>query len=129
MPVVLLLLGVAFVVDAVARGAASVALFVVFPVVSGTSAEFLLGVVLLLAGFLTVPLAFAAFEDPSATLTPVDPRARGEAPTGELGGLLLVGPIPIFFGSWKGVPVRTKVAVVVVGAVVFFGVVWAILFH
>jgi len=116
--VVLLAAGVALVVDAVVRGAASVALVAIIPVVSGTSAEFLLGVVLLLVGFLTLPLAFFSFESAPLALASTGRPAHSEAPTEEVGGLLLVGPVPIFFGSWSSVSMRTKVAVAVVGAVV-----------
>ncbi len=117
-PVVLLAAGVVLVVDAVVRGAASVALVAIIPVISGSSVEFLGGVVLLLVGFLSVPLALFSFEHDLGSGTSIDPRARGETPTAEIGGVLLVGPFPIFFGSWKDVSLRTKVAVGVVGAAV-----------
>jgi uncharacterized membrane protein len=115
-PVVLLVAGVVLIVDAVLRGTASVALIAIVPVVSGSSTEFLVGVVLLLVGFLSLPLAFLSLDPGPSPGAVVDPRARGETPTAEVGGLILVGPVPIFFGSWKDVSFRTKVAVAVVGA-------------
>jgi uncharacterized protein (TIGR00304 family) len=117
-PVVLLAAGIVLVVDAVVRGTASVALVAIVPVISGSSAEFLVGVVLLLAGFLALPLAFFSWAEPNDATLPHDARFHGETPTEEVGGVLLVGPVPIFFGSWKEVSLRTKVAVAVVGAIV-----------
>ncbi|MGA8275744.1 MAG: DUF131 domain-containing protein [Thermoplasmata archaeon] len=125
-PVVLLAAGMVLIVDAVVRGAASVALVAIIPVISGSSTEFLVGVVLLLVGFLSVPLAFLSFDQPPETGAALDPRARGETPTGEVGGLLLVGPVPIFFGSWKSVSLRAKVAVAVVGAILLIVLVLAL---
>jgi uncharacterized membrane protein len=121
-PLLLFLAGGALIVDAVVRGSASVAVLVILPVVFGGSAEFLIGVVLLLVGFVALPLAFVPYEEPTAA---AGPRARAEAPTAEVGGLLLIGPVPVFFGSWKTVSTRTKLAVAAAGAafVVFFVVV------
>ncbi|HXQ48584.1 MAG TPA: DUF131 domain-containing protein [Thermoplasmata archaeon] len=125
-PVALLVGGGALVVDAVVRGAASVALVAIIPVVSGASIEFLAGVVLLLAGFLTLPLAFLSVDEPLDPATSPEQRAHGMAPTEEVGGLLLVGPVPIFFGSWKNVSGRTKFAAAAVGAVLLIVLVVAL---
>ena len=59
--VVLLGVGVALIADTVLRGGATVSLVLIIPVVSGGSAEFLLGVVALVAGFLLLP--FLAWGD------------------------------------------------------------------
>ncbi len=127
-PVVLLTAGVGLVADAVVRGGASVALVAIVPVVSGSSAEFLVGVVLLLVGFLTLPLAFVPlFEDeptPSGGAT-----TAHEAPNEEVGGLLLVGPVPVYFGAWKDVSRRTKALTALLGAVLLALLVWALLVH
>jgi uncharacterized membrane protein len=117
-PVVLLVLGVALVADAVVRGTASLALVAIIPVISGSSAEFLVGVVLLLVGFLTIPFAFGPFLEPT-TSAPLP--GRTEAPSAEVGGLVLIGPVPLFFGSWKDVSRRTKVLVAVLGAALVVG--------
>jgi uncharacterized membrane protein len=117
-PAVLLGLGVALVVDAVLHGAAAVAVVVIVPVVFGSSATFLLGVVLLLAGFLTLPLAFEVREEPRPATVPGPPRPHSEVPPAEVGGLLLIGPVPIFLGNWKTVSRRIKFTVGVLGAAV-----------
>jgi uncharacterized membrane protein len=112
-PLALLLAGGVLIGDAVVRGEASVAIVVVVPVAFGSSAEFLLGVVLLLVGFVTLPLAFM---DSEWSVASGGPGGRTEVPTAEVGGLILIGPVPVFFGGWKTVPLRTKLAVAVLGA-------------
>jgi uncharacterized protein (TIGR00304 family) len=126
-PAFLLLAGAIVIADAILRGAAAVSLIVVVPVVSGTSAEFLLGVVLLLVGFLTLPLAFYSVELASLDDLRSDRVGHGQAPAAEVGGMVLVGPVPIFFGSWKEVPRRTRVVIAVVAAAAFGLVVLAFL--
>jgi uncharacterized membrane protein len=116
-PVVLLAAGAIFVADAVLRGTASVTLFAIIPVVSGNSVEFLGGVVLLLVGFLAVPLAFLSWDPPEGAAPLAGARPHDVAPPEEMGGLLLLGPVPIFFGRWKDVSRGTKVAAALVGAV------------
>lgn len=114
----LLVGGVALVAISVAEGGASVYLLVIVPVVTGSSPLFLLGVVLFVAGFLTLP--FALTEEWGERIpppTPSPPPASG-GPSGGLGGVVLLGPVPIVFGSWKGISRRTRWMLAVVGAVV-----------
>jgi uncharacterized membrane protein len=125
-PVAILIAAVLLIGDAVVRGTASVALFVFIPVLSGDSTEFLLGVVLLLVGFLSIPLAFLSGYEAAVVATPIAPRARGETPSGEVGGLILIGPFPFFFGSWKNVSLRTKLVAAVVGVLLLVAVVVAV---
>ncbi|MGD0249732.1 MAG: DUF131 domain-containing protein [Thermoplasmata archaeon] len=118
--VALLAAGVALIVDAVVRGGASVSLVVIIPVVSGGSAEFLLGVVALVAGFLLVPLLAwgdTGIEEPEASEPLTSPAAPSSA-SATTGGLVLVGPVPIFFGSWRNVSTRTRLWVAIAGALV-----------
>ena len=112
-PVILLLAGAGLLADAVVRGGASVAWVVVFPVFFGGSALFFLGVVLLFFGFVTLPLAVGSWfewEDPDATLP-----SHGATPPAEVGGLILIGPVPFFFGRWRGVSRRTRIAAAIAG--------------
>ena len=120
-PVALLVTGAGLVVDAVARGGASVALVVVFPVVFGASTEFFFGAVLLFFGFVSLPLALGftlVHEEEGAPLP-----GRGEAPPAEVGGLILIGPVPLFFGRSGRVSRRARIAVAVVGAALLVGLV------
>jgi uncharacterized membrane protein len=112
---VLLVGGAGLIVDAIARGGASVALVVVFPVVFGASAEFFLGVVLLFLGFVTLPFAFG-YTFATEEAEDGAPRSHHEVPPQEVGGLLLIGPVPIFFGRWGHVRRRTRVLAALAGA-------------
>ena len=98
------------------RGGASLALVVVVPVIFGASTEFFLGVVVLFFGFVTLPLAFG-YTFVTDEASEGQPPSRAEAPPEEVGGLLLIGPVPIFFGRWKHVSRRIRMAAVAVGAV------------
>lgn len=137
LPIALWAAGGALIVDSVVRGSAQVWLVVVIPVVSGESAEFLLGVVLLLAGFLTFPWLGRAAEGPEGSRglptsePPVSepPWPRGDAPSGTGGGgLILIGPVPIFFGGWRHASRRTRWLAVAGGAILFLALfLWAVL--
>ncbi len=120
-PLLLLVAGVLLVADAVRRGAATLSLVVIVPVVSGSSSEFVLGVVALIAGIFLLPwLAWREQGAPDPGPGPADP---GESPnpgaTGGTGGLILVGPVPIFFGSWRRGSRRTRLWLALVGGVAF----------
>jgi uncharacterized membrane protein len=132
--VVLLATGAVLVAVSVVQGGASVALFGFIPVVSGSSGLFLLGVALLFVGFLSVPFAWAAGESgPAPTLreeVPEPPPSKSSVPasrSGGFGGLVLIGPVPILFGSWKGVSSQVRWALAIVGAVIFTVAVVAVL--
>ncbi len=127
LPLVLLVGGVGVIADAVARGGASVALVVVLPVIFGASAEFFLGVVLLFCGLVTLPLAFGYTLLAEGVDEGPRPAALPAAPP-EAGGLLLVGPVPIFFGRWGRVSRRARVlaaaagtALLLVAVAIFLG--------
>jgi len=110
--------GVALLADAVLRGGATVSLVVIVPVVSGSSGEFLLGVVCLVAGVFLLP--FLGFElGPPGEETLPPPSARASTPSeSSSGGLVLIGPVPIFFGAWRSVPTRTRRWVAIAGGIV-----------
>lgn len=109
------LAGIALVVLAVIDGRATVSLVVIVPVVTGASGEFLLGVVLIVVGMFALPWALAEEREEDRPL-PTPEAQPGSSPAS--GGLVLVGPVPIFFGSWRGVSRRTRWIVALVGTVV-----------
>lgn len=111
-PVLLLAAGVGLVAVALAEGGASLALVLVVPVVVGRSLEFALGVLLLIAGLLTLPLAFP----PPATSDEVGAGSPPGGASSDVGGLVLIGPVPIFFGRYRSLPTRTRVLVAILGA-------------
>ncbi|MGI0071719.1 MAG: hypothetical protein ACRECT_06600 [Thermoplasmata archaeon] len=111
-PVLLLAAGAAFVVLSVIEGHAGLAIVVVLPVVYGGSLEFGLGVLLLVAGLLTLPFV-------SSTRFVVEDESGSEtAVSGGSGGVVLLGPVPIFLGGWRGVPARTRWILAGVGGAV-----------
>lgn len=124
--------GVALVVLSILEGGATLALFVIFPVVTGSSVAFLIGVALLFVGFLSLPFGLAERWD--ETSPPPAPPGNPPAPSREeapeksaVGGFVLVGPVPIVFGSWKGVSARTRWMLALAGAVLFTFVLVAVL--
>ena len=120
--------GVALVALSVVEGGASVALFVFVPVVSGSSVTFLLGVALLVVGFLSLPFALAEGWDEAAPALPSSGTAPSEG-QGGVGGVVLIGPVPIVFGSWKGISRRTRWYLALAGAVLLtIAFVWFVLF-
>ncbi len=112
-----LVAGVALVALSVAEGGANVALVVIIPVLSGSSITFVVGVMLLIAGFLSLPFAIAAEWGEEPTTLPSSATAPMEG-QGGVGGFVLVGPVPIVFGSWKGISRRARWWLALAGAVV-----------
>lgn len=109
---VLLFAGVGLVAYAVVTGSASVALWALVPVVHGRSAPFVVGVVLLLLGFFALPLgSFLGSEDGP----PPEEKPTAGSGSAQGGGVVLIGPVPIFFGAWRAAPgwIRWAIALVV----------------
>jgi uncharacterized protein (TIGR00304 family) len=108
--------GIGLVVEAVLRGQVSGAVVVVFPVFYSSSGLFAAGVALI---FLAIVLA--AFSSVSA-----DSRSERSLPaTTETGGFVLLGPVPIVFGSVHP-PVRWLVVLgAVLSAVIVALALWA----
>lgn len=122
LPIALLVAGVGLLSAAVVAGGASLAIVLVVPVVAGRSLEFVLGVLLLVAGLFCLPLAFEPFEESPGP---------GGAPASEgsgAGGFVLIGPIPIFFGQWRSVSPRTRWAIAIVGGVALVAAVLVLAF-
>ena len=112
-PVVMFLGGIACIAAAVATGQAEVDLVVIFPVFSGASGLFLLGTALIilsfLAGFAVLALTHTE-EIVERASNSGPPRPAIETKT-HYGGVVLIGPVPIAFGSDK----KTAVLMLVLG--------------
>ncbi len=125
-PVGLLVAGIALWADALARGNATVYLVVVLPVfVADRSFEPLVGSLLLLAGIFTLPLAFPGSpgEPPPRPAPSADPGGRpAPGPSGGFGGVILLGPIPIVFGSWRPLSRRARWGLALAGTAIVLGV-------
>jgi uncharacterized membrane protein len=121
--------GVILLIEAVRTGGARLFLFLIFPVLSGSSLAFGLAVVFLVIGLFLLPLVFVRGEPseiPAAGTVAAGPSSSPEE--GGAGGLVLIGPVPIFFGSWRRRPpisYRWAVLIGVVLAVLAFLWVWA----
>lgn len=118
----------------VAEGGANVAIFGIIPVISGSSALFFLGVVLLFVGFLSVPFALATEweEEPAPArpgpAPPLPANTEASPPSrGGFGGVVLIGPFPILFGSWKGISRQARWALALAGALLLTAFVVAVL--
>jgi uncharacterized membrane protein len=124
----LFLAGFVLLAVAVARGEVGFYLVAIVPVLASGSALFGLGLLALVAGFFLVffgslgapevareaPIAGFGGARGSTAAPPSDRTANG-------GGLILIGPVPFFFGSWRGnAPVPYWVAVLL-GALLLLG--------
>jgi uncharacterized membrane protein len=120
----LLLAGIVLVVLSVATGSATLYLLVIVPVVTGSSVTFALGTILVVLGIFLLP--FLAVEGapeelsgrggPTANGTPGTAGAPGRPPASGSGGVVLLGPFPFFFGTWRGGSGARYVAAVALGA-------------
>lgn len=120
LPVAFWVPALALIVDSILRGGASVWLVLVFPVVSGQSLEFLVGALLLFAGFLSLPWALFEEEEAPREAGPMSASSRTEPPsaTGSTGGVILVGPVPILLGSWRTASRRARWWLAVAGGAI-----------
>lgn len=112
LPIALFAAGIALVLAAVTAGLAELTLFFVFPVITGTSPVFFLGVLLIVLGFFVgFALMMMGRLEVDYHMDPVPPL--GEQQKTQYGGLILIGPIPIAFGSSKNIAIFMLVAGIV----------------
>ncbi|MGA7923226.1 MAG: DUF131 domain-containing protein [Thermoplasmata archaeon] len=114
---VLLVIGAALVIAALLSGSGRLYLLLFVPLIAGSSPLFILGVVLLFLGFMFLPTAFVRtprWEE----VGHIDPTPDSSSPSGNFtsGGLILVGPVPIFWGAWKHAPRWAYVISAIAGA-------------
>jgi len=124
LPVALFAAGVALILAAVAAGSATVNLLIVFPVITGSNPVFLIGVLLIVLSFF-VGFALIMMGQLEAVYhegdypEDVERDIHGQAVPPEhqkkpsFGGLVLIGPIPIAFGSSRSIAIFMLVAGVV----------------
>jgi uncharacterized protein (TIGR00304 family) len=105
-PVGVFLAGVACITVATVSGEAQVQLFIIFPVISGNSLLFILGILLIFASFILGFILAAASMTEAEPIPPQNSASGATAQTGEapqkktrFGGVVLIGPVPIIFGS------------------------------
>jgi uncharacterized membrane protein len=106
--------GVALIGTAAVEGGATVVLVLVVPVILGQSPMFLGGVGLVIVGLIGSVLAAGPFSvDGKPLPTDVERSPRGSGS----GGIVLVGPIPIAWGSATGLSRRARWGLAVVGGI------------
>ncbi len=115
--------GAVLIGDSVARGGAQLTLVLIVPIVAGHSVEFLGGVALLVGGVLATPLSLS--RDPAPEPPPSPGPTSASTGSRGAGGLVLLGPVPVFFGNWRGVSRRTRWAVAAAGVALTGAVVLA----
>jgi uncharacterized protein (TIGR00304 family) len=91
----LLLVGILLLALAIASGEAKVALVLIIPIIYGSGALAAGGILLIFAGIVLMSLSYFTFAAPAEE--PSD--AHHEPTKKEYGGVILIGPIPIVFGS------------------------------
>jgi len=125
----LLLSGITLIILAVMRGEASIALFLIFPVIYGSGFLSMIGVLLIM---LSIFLLFLSpFYELKAHAEPVrykehepmlEPHKEVKEKT-KIGGVIMLGPIPIVFGSDKStalLSVLITILMLVSIAIIFF---------
>ena len=127
-PIGMFLGGIALVAAAVVTGEADVSLVLIIPVFSGSSALFLLGVLLIVAsfivGFVLVATGSVEVEPSQGAQETASPMSTGSRRT-EYGGVVLVGPIPIAFGSSRNMAI-VMLVIGVVATVLLLGLMLAL---
>lgn len=130
-PVAIFASGVALIALAVTSGEAEVSLILIFPLVSGSGGLFMLGTVLIVFSFVVgfAMLAMGQLEAQQAMLgqaggaRPHEGQPRTDR---KYGGVVLIGPIPVAFGSDKTIALVMLVAGIVM-AIVLLGLLIALL--
>jgi uncharacterized protein (TIGR00304 family) len=128
-PVGLFIGGIVLIAVAVASGEADVSLLVIFPDFSGSSPLFLLGTLLIVLSFIVgfVMLALGQVQMSSGSGWQAQ-ETKVQPPGGvrkEYGGVVLLGPVPIAFGSDRRIALIMLVVGIVL-AIVFLGVLVAL---
>jgi uncharacterized protein (TIGR00304 family) len=129
-PVALFASGVALIGISVTSGEAEVSLVLIFPVISGSGGMFILGTVLIIFSFVVgfALLAMGQLEVQRAMLGPSRGdywRPEDSKTEKKYGGVVLVGPIPIAFGSDKTVALIMLVVGIVM-AIILLGILIAL---
>ncbi len=117
LPLAIFIGGAIAIAAAVASGEAEVSLLVIFPVFTGSSGLFLLGIGLIILSFfawfgtLAMGLPETERQGIGQSTLPLQQEPRRET---KYGGVVLIGPIPIAFGSDKNM----ALAMLVIGVII-----------
>lgn len=121
LPGMLFLGGMCLIAASVVTGEADLSLVVIIPVISGTGGVFLLGMLLIVAGlvlgFVLVAMGQTEWTDHKELARTGENglhHARREKREVRYGGVVLIGPVPIAFGS----NMRMAITMLVVGIII-----------
>lgn len=125
-PIAMFTGGLVLIASAVATGEAEVSLFLIFPVFSGSSGIFLLGTLLIVLSFIVgfLMLAMGQLELQStrtAEQLVIGSKAEDRAARKDFGGVVLIGPVPIAFGSSRTMALFMLV-LGIVAAIILLGI-------
>lgn len=111
------ILGIAFFVVGFLSGEIQGGVFVIFPFIAGSGIYALAGFILIFLAMLLFIFGFASNIKPDETYEHGEPTKRSSV---KGGGVVLIGPIPIVFGSnWKIAVVLMILAIILI-LVAFF---------
>jgi len=123
LPVILLVSGAALLAISVITGGATLSLFIIFPIFTGSAPLFFVSVLLLIAGFFSLPMIFAGGEEfflspHSGSANPQN--AERDKSRIRAGGVIFIGPIPILVASDGRTAFYTMLVAVIVLVVLLF---------
>ena len=125
--IMLLIGGIALLGFSVAEGESSAGIFVVFPVLIGSGIWAFLGMMCIMGalifGFMGIGARFAGFGDLDES-EPRDQQGQGPrqrtGPAVKGGGVMLIGPIPIIFGSDTKLTIVLAILAIIMMVVMMF---------
>jgi len=122
-----LVAGLALLAYSAAAGEGRVVLFLIFPVFTGSGLASFAGMLLIMLGLFLGFLSMAGFSLPGAASAPppaVAPSATPASPAKKFGGVVLLGPIPIVFGSDRRVTTAMLVLAIVLTILLVLFFLW-----
>ncbi len=129
-PIAMFGAGLALIASAVATGEAEVSLLLIFPIFSGSSGFFLLGTLLIVLSFMVgfLMLVMGQLEVQASSVWPqmnAEPREETRPVKRDYGGVVMIGPVPIAFGSSRTMAVLMLVLGIVL-AIILLGILAAL---
>ncbi len=120
LPVLIFAAGVICIAAAVAEGEADVSLVLIFPVFTGSSGLFFLGTALIVLSFFVgfVMLAMGQMEMGRVQKELGQPAEQPVERRTRYGGVVLIGPVPIAFGSDRNIAVLMLIIGIVLAILV-----------
>ncbi len=115
-PPALIAAGVGLLIIGLASGSVRISLFIIFPVFSGSGPLFFASVVLIVAGFFTIPLVMTHENEP---LLPGE-GLPDKGPALRAGAVIFIGPIPILLASDRRTALYTMLAALILLLILFF---------